>query len=316
MEERGDDTRRPQGGSVTVTTDATPEPPASRAPAVATPGRQRLWTSSVFALVDEGKPRRRPSDIARLAVAALLVALTSAGAAHVTSIEGAIIDLVASLPGGWDGLWRFLYRLAPVVAGALVLVALLGRRLRLFATQALAVGVAAAVGATISATVDLPSPLPILRPRRQRPRLPHRPDRRGHGLLLGLPPYLTRPARRLLEASSGSRAGRPAWRRAPGCRGSPASSLAWGAAAVAHLRFGSPGGHAVRRSGRRLAPDLGVDPAGLALATEQTWGGTASPPGRTASSRSRSSGATAPTPACSPSSGGSSGTRTPARRCR
>ena len=42
---------------------------------------RRRWSSSVFGIVDEGRPRRRPSDIARLVVAAALLAIACRGGA-------------------------------------------------------------------------------------------------------------------------------------------------------------------------------------------------------------------------------------------
>ncbi len=88
-------------------------------------------------------------------------------------------------------------------------------------------------------------------------------------------PYLTRPARRLLETAFWLSA-LAAAALAEGLPGAVIASivLAWGAAAVAHLCFGSP---AATPSAEQVAAslrDLDVDPAGLRLAPEQSWGST------------------------------------------
>jgi hypothetical protein len=238
---------------------------------------RRDWGSSVFGIVAEGQARRRPSDIALVVVALALVAIASAGATEVTTIEAAVFDLIATLPGGLEPLWKTLYFLAPIVAGALLVTALVARRPRLLVTQVVAVGVAWLVGVALSATVDVPDTLSDA----GIALLGHTPDfpvvlvAASAAGLWASRPYLTRPARRMLEAVFWLSAIAAA-ALAEGLPGAVIASvvLAWGAAALAHLCFGSP---AATPSADQVAGslrDLEVDPGGLRLAREQPWGAT------------------------------------------
>ena len=235
------------------------------------------WTESVFGIVDEGRVRRRPTDIAQVVVAVALVAIAAAGASDLTSIERGLVDLLASFPGGLEPLWNMLFLLVPIVAGILIVVAVLARNLRLLGTQALAVGLAAIAAAALSSTVtvfpDWSDPSAVAHG--------HSPDFPVVWLTIGAAalwaswPYVTRPARRLLEAvlwlGALSAALLP-----EGLPGSVIASLvlAWGAAAVAHLCLGSP--DATPSVGQVVGSlrELGVDATDLRLATEQSWGST------------------------------------------
>jgi glycosyltransferase 2 family protein len=242
---------------------------------VSTSGVRRGWGSSVFGIVAEGRARRRPSDIALVVVALVLVAIASAEATEVTTIEAAAFDLIATLPGGLEPLWNVLYFLSPIVAAALLVTALVARRPRLLVTQAVAVGVAWLVGVALSAAVDVPDTVSDAGVALHG----HTPDfpvvllaASGAGLWASRP-YLTRPARRMLEAVFWLSAIAAA-DLAEGLPGAVIASLvlAWGAAALAHLCFGSP---AATPSADQVADSLrylGVDPGGLRLAQEQTWG--------------------------------------------
>ena len=135
-----------------------PGDPADVRP-VATSVVRRGWGSSVFGIVAEGHVRRRPSDIVRVGLAAAVVALAAFGATDVTRIEAAVFDVFASLPSGLEPVWEVLYLLTPIVAGVLLVTALVARRHGLLATQLVAAGVAWAVGALLSAVVDVPESL-------------------------------------------------------------------------------------------------------------------------------------------------------------
>ena len=264
----------------------------------------------MFGIVDEGRPRRRPSDIARLVIAAVLLAIAAAGrdrthparAGRLRSLRQPARRPRAGV-GGPRAVWRRSWRgpagdRAGRPAAAPAGDAARGRR------RGRRRGWRPVGGGAMRPTTL---------------RLPHRPDApRPRPASWPPGPYLTRPGRRLLEAAFWLSA-LAAAALGEGLPGAVAASLvlAWGAAALAHLCFGSP---AATPSADQVADslrDLGVDPTGLALAPEQTWGThELHRRGRRASCRSRSWAGTAPTPACSPSSGGSSGTRTPGRRCR
>ena len=238
---------------------------------------RRRWVDSVFGMVAEGHVRRRPSDIVVVAVAAVVIALAAAGASDVTRIEGAVFDLFASLPSGLEPVWEVLYALAPIAAVTMLVAALVARRPRLLATQAVAAGVAGLVGAALSAAVDVPESLSDAAEalHGRTPDFPVVLMAVGAAVLWTSRPYLTRPARRLLEAAFWLSA-LAAAALAEGLPGAVIASLvlAWGAAAVAHLCFGTP---AATPSADQVADslrDLGVDPAGLQLARDQTWGST------------------------------------------
>jgi uncharacterized membrane protein YbhN (UPF0104 family) len=242
---------------------------------VATSVVRRRWGSSVFGIVAEGHFRRRPSDIVAVAVAAVVIPLTAAGSTDVTQIERAAFDLFASLPSGLEPVWEVLYLLTPIAAVVMLVVALVARRGRMLATEAVAAGLAALVGAALSATVEVPDTVADA----GRALLGHTPDfpvvlmAGGAAVIWASRPYLTRPARRLLEAAFWLSA-LAAAALAEGLPGAVIASiaLAWGAAAVAHLCFGSPAATPSEDQVAASLRDLGVDPAGLHLAPEQTWG--------------------------------------------
>lgn len=236
---------------------------------------ERRWTSSVFGIVDEGRIRRRPSDIAAVAVAAVLVALATAGAANGTRIEAGIEELLASLPASLGALFDTLYRLGVALGGVLVVTALVSRRLRLIATLALAGATSWALALALRGVVDQPDALVAAAGglHGQEPDFPVVPLATTAALILAARPYLTRPARRLLEVGF--------WLTALGALGLGAGLplaviaslvLGWGLAALAHLAFGSPAATPSERQVERSLDDLGVPSDHLVLAPEQIWG--------------------------------------------
>ena len=256
--------------------EVAPRSPAKVHPVARTAVRRR-WGSSVFGIVAAGHTRRRPSDVVRVVVAAAVVAVTALGATDVTRIEAATFDVFASLPDGLEPVWEVLYLLTPFVAAALLVTALVVRRGRLLATQVVAAGVAWAVGALLSAAVNIPDTLSdaALAVHGRTPHFPVVLMAAGAAALWASRPYLTRPARRLVETafwlSALAAAALP-----EGLPGAVAASLvlAWAAAAVAHLCFGSPAATPSTHQVAESLHDLGVDPSGLRLAPEQHWGGT------------------------------------------
>ncbi|MET1003779.1 MAG: hypothetical protein ABWZ15_18345, partial [Acidimicrobiia bacterium] len=58
----------------------------------------RYWTPSVFGVVPPGARRRRPSDIVRVAIASLVVVLTTLAADDLRSMEARVFDLLTDLP--------------------------------------------------------------------------------------------------------------------------------------------------------------------------------------------------------------------------
>ncbi len=245
---------------------------------VLTSAIRRRWTSSVFGIVAPGAVRRRPSDIGRAITAVVVIAAVSLSAKVVTNLEAEVFAVVAALPDSLTGLFEVLYRLAGVVAGALVVSALIARRWRLLLTLLLAFAIALGVGAALSGLVDITQALETsgVHLGGRNPDFPVVPLAASVAVLLAARPYLTRPTRRMVEVVF--------WLSVLAAvylaEGLPVSVLAsvvlsWGAAAVAHFALGSPGGtpaiHQVAGSLRAL----GVPNEGLRLAPEQSWGHTA-----------------------------------------
>src|SRR4051812_45699537 len=94
---------------------------------------------AVFGIVAEGAERRRPSDMVRLAVAALLVVATVAAAEWLSPVEQWAQDLLDKLPGDLDPVLTVLYPWAVVIgAVGVVVAAIVARRVRLGLAIALA----------------------------------------------------------------------------------------------------------------------------------------------------------------------------------
>ena len=250
--------------------------PAGRLPVLTSVIRRR-WSSSVFGIVAVGAVRRRPSDVARILVTVLVLAAAAAGADNVTEVEQGALDLVASLPSGLTGVFQVLYRLAPITAGVLALSALVARRGRLVLTLVIAGAVGWLVAVVLAEVVDLPEVLTEAGTRLhdRSPDFPVVPLAAAVAVLLAARPYVTRPARRMVEASF--------WLSTVAAvylaEGLPVSVLAslvlgWGAAALAHLALGSPGGTPATAQVAASLVELGVPTEGLQLDPDQAWGHT------------------------------------------
>jgi glycosyltransferase 2 family protein len=244
---------------------------------VLTSAVRRRWTASVFGIVAPGAVRRRPSDIGRVVTAAAVLGAISAGASVITTLEEQLFELLTALPGGLTGLLEALFLAAPVVAGVLVVSALVARRPRLLLTLLIAGALGWTVAAGLSALVDVPRAVLEAGDQLDRyvPDFPVIPLAASFGVLLAARPYVTRPARRLLSAVIWM-AGIAAVFLAAGLPMAVIASLvlAWGAAAAAHLALGSPGGTPSLDQVRESLRELGVETEVLQLDLEQTWGHT------------------------------------------
>ena len=238
---------------------------------------RRRWTSSVFGIVAPGAVRRRPSDIARILIATVLIAGLSASATSITAIEAKVFAVVDALPDGLTGICEVLYRLGPIVAGVLAVSALVARRPRLLLTLLVAFAVGLGVGALLSGLVDITQALKDAGTdlSGHNPDFPVVPLAASIAVLLAARPYLTRPTRRMVEVVF--------WLSALSAvylaEGLPVSVLAsvllsWGAAAIAHFAFGSPGGTPALHQVTSSLRDLGVANDGVHLDAEQSWGHT------------------------------------------
>src|SRR5256885_555264 len=99
----------------------------------------------------DGTTRRRPGDLARAVLAALLLVPLILHAHHPTATEQAVVRLFDSIPTGARTLFLILYQLAALWAvGLLVVTVLLLRRWRLARDLAVAAGAAWGLGPRIA----------------------------------------------------------------------------------------------------------------------------------------------------------------------
>lgn len=244
---------------------------------VLTSAIRHRWTASVFGIVAEGSVRRRPSDVARLVTSVVVVGLTAAAAREGTVIEAGVLSFLASLPGSLGSLFSFVYGLGVCVAAALVVTALAARRPRLLLTLLVAGAVSWLVAIGLDHLVDLPDRLARAGAQIHGldPDFPLVPLATMAAVLLSARPYLTRPARRLLGAVFWLAATSALCLAAGLPTGVIASLLVgWGAAALAHLSFGTPAATPSAHQVAHSLRDLGVNPDGLVLADHQYWGRT------------------------------------------
>jgi uncharacterized membrane protein YbhN (UPF0104 family) len=215
--------------------------------------------------------RRRPSEVARILLGALVVVVGAVGARHFTGPEQLLHDLIQQLPSSVLDALRVLNGAGVLLSVLVVLVAaLLSRRIRFIGGVVVAGLLGVGVAWVLQGVVDAQAAV---------------------GDVAGYPPYpslrlswlaavffvaapeLTRPARRLqwllLVLVSISVVavtdGYPS-----GVVGSLA--LGWAVGALVHLAFGSPDGVPDPADVRADAATLGVDLGELTPSAEQSWG--------------------------------------------
>ena len=131
----------------------------------------------------------------------MVIAAASVSAQSITTIEAKVFAIVAALPDGLTGLFEVLYRLGPIVAGGLVVSALVARRPRLLFTLLIAFAVGLGVAALLSGLVDITEALKDAGTdlAGRNPDFPVVPLAAAIAVLLAARPYLTRPTRRMVE---------------------------------------------------------------------------------------------------------------------
>lgn len=178
---------------MTGTTAASPE--------LLTPGAARGWTPAVFGVVPEGARRRRPSDVWRLALAALIVMFTAFGADQLARLEERLFELLSTMAAWVRSGTEFGYQAGTVGSVVAVLVAfLLTRRFRLVSVLVLAGALAGLGGIGLRALVDTASVRTAagLEVDGSVPEYPVVVLAVATSVLLVAAPYLLRPARRLV----------------------------------------------------------------------------------------------------------------------
>ncbi len=234
------------------------------------------WRVSTFGPADEHPFRRRTSDWIRLATAVIVLGVLIARHDDVGEAQQALFDFWNQLPNDLEALFRLLYGLGTLWAVGLVLVAaLVGRRWRLARDLTIAAVLASMTGRllgsltsgdtaseAIKATVRLGSHSPSFPVVRLAVMV---------AVISAAAPYVTRPTRRVgvVFATVMAIAAMYLGTGLPNAVVA-AAVLGWGAAALVHLVFGSPGGRPTLPQMRATLRELGVDARDLRLAEHQS----------------------------------------------
>jgi uncharacterized membrane protein YbhN (UPF0104 family) len=247
------------------------------APADALPGPDvvRGWRSLMFAPVGDGQRRRRGSDGARLAGAALALACCIIVIHYNSRIDRAVAQVIHPPPRSITWLVTVVYDAGGIGVTILLLaVALLARRWVVARDIALSAVIAAAVSGILTLLLGSNGgrPAGIL----------------IHGYYMRFPvlqvalfmavataalPYLARGVQRLIEVFIAL----VALASAVGGHGLPVNvlgslAIGWGATAVVRLILGSPLGLPSIDDVRALLGELGIRPATVRPAERQVWG--------------------------------------------
>ncbi len=236
----------------------------------------RRWGPNVIGVVSADEIRRRPGDVIRVPVAALLVLLTALDASAFTAQDKRLYNLLIDLPGWLHSGCEWLYTAGTIGTAGVVLVALLltrrfGLSLRLVSAGITAWLLAAGLRGVVDASAVRTSA--GLDRGHAIPQFPVVPLAVATAVLLVATPFLVRPARRLvlLVLSLGAISASVAVVGLPSdIIGSVA--LGWGVAAVVHLIFGTPAATPSIRQVEDALRDLGVAVNELHLAPNQLWG--------------------------------------------
>jgi uncharacterized membrane protein YbhN (UPF0104 family)/tRNA A-37 threonylcarbamoyl transferase component Bud32 len=215
--------------------------------AVLLPRHGRRWIGSVFGTLPTGTWRHRPADAARAVAGALVVAITATAVADLSGVDRWLLQAVDPIPATFDGLLSALVWLGVAAPVVLVAAAAAGRRWRLLLAIGTSVAIAGGVAAVLGAVVEPVSAAVIegadIGWSGSTVRFPALAVTLLGAVVLGGAPFLTRPSRRLAVAGLGLVA------VAQLClvEQLPLAllgglALAWAAAAVAHLAWGSPAG--------------------------------------------------------------------------
>jgi uncharacterized membrane protein YbhN (UPF0104 family) len=226
----------------------------------------------MFGVVPDRGLHRRPTEIIRMLVGVLLVALGAITATHVSAFERSFHDLVIGLPEPIITTLRWLNTTGAVAAVVLVLLAaLIARRPRFIGAIVLAGAITWVIGRVLDGLIDAPNSVgPSVG------RYPEYPNMRlamVAAVFFVASPELTRPARRLctvlLTLIAASLAA-VTYGYPTGIAG--ALGLAWFTASLVHLILGSPDGAPSAAAVEADLISMGIEPLSLELARDQHWG--------------------------------------------
>jgi uncharacterized membrane protein YbhN (UPF0104 family) len=238
----------------------------------------RRWAPAVFGVVPVGARRRRPGDVLRVVVSALLIAISAPAAHSLAAREERLFDLLTDLPSWIRSSADIAYHLGTVgVAVALIAALLVSRRWML----ALLVVVTGAIGTLVAfALRDFVDTEKVrsaagLKVSGHVPEYPVVLLAAAVTIVLVAGPYLLRPIRRVLFADLAFASGAAML----SVVGLPidvigAFALAWGVAAAVHLAFGTPAATPTVDHVSQALLGLGVAVDDLQLAPRQVWGET------------------------------------------
>jgi uncharacterized membrane protein YbhN (UPF0104 family) len=238
----------------------------------------RRWAPAVFGVVPQGAKRRRPGDIVRVVVSALLVAITARAAHSLALREKRLFDLITDLPSWIRSSTEVAYHLSTIgVAVALIAALLVSKRfvLALLVVISGAIGTAAAFALRNLVDTEQVRATAGMKVSGHVPEYPVVLLASAVTIVLVAGPYLLRPIRRLLFADLAFASGAAML----SVVGLPidvigAFALAWGVAAVVHLAFGTPAATPTVGQVSQALEGLGVAVDDLRLAPAQVWGET------------------------------------------
>ena len=226
----------------------------------------------------DGAVRRRPSDLVRVALAAIAVTLTALTVRDMSGAETWVYEFLTSAPTELDWIFQLGYRLLPAAVVAIVVATIVSRRWRLGLSVGLAAGVTLIVGHVLDALISSTTSDALAQAgadveRGGAPDYPPIALAVASAAVLAAAPYLTRPARkglRLLVVLAAICA-------VILVEGLPAAvvaglALAWGIAALVQFAIGTPAGTPSTYEVEQALTDLGVEFASLDLASDQVWG--------------------------------------------
>jgi uncharacterized membrane protein YbhN (UPF0104 family)/tRNA A-37 threonylcarbamoyl transferase component Bud32 len=232
------------------------------------------WGPNVFGVVSQHDIRRRPSDIVRVATAALLVVLTAVATETLSAQEHRTYDLLHDLPSWLTSIFDVLYKAGAVGVVVVVLAALLVTRR--FGVAGRLVGAAAIAGAAALLAREIVDSNSVREHAGLSHGVPEYPAvvlAAAAGALFVVLPFLVRPARVTVRSAY--------WIGAVSAGlavvGLPVDVVAgvaigWGAAALLHLAFGTPAATPTLSQVEGSLRDAGVHVADLHLADRQVWG--------------------------------------------
>jgi uncharacterized membrane protein YbhN (UPF0104 family) len=232
---------------------------------------------SIFSIVPDGAVRRRPSDIVRVVLAALLIAVTGWTTSELSDFEHDVYDFLTSAPSELDWLFRLGYWLLPAIVAAIVAGTIVARRVRLALSVAIAAAATWVAGLALDAVIGGNTASSLTRAGADlssgAPDYPPIAFAVAAAAALAATPYLTRPTRRIVHVLV-IIAAVCAIILVEGLPGAVVGglALAWGIAAAVQFGLGTPAGTPSKGEVEQALTELGIGTVTLELSADQQWG--------------------------------------------